>query len=165
MSSQPSDLLPQTVRAMSPRGERLPRLPLSALYVSWAAALAATLGALFIGEVLGQEPCVLCWYQRVAMFPLAVILGIACLRDDVGVWRYALPLALMGAAIALYHSGLYLGLIPEPVVPCSRTGPSCTDVNMTVLGVPLPLLSLACFSIVAGGLAFAARSQPQDTSP
>ena len=94
------------------------------LYLAWLAALAATLGALFVGEVLGQEPCHLCWWQRVAMFPLAVILGLACLRGDLGVWRYALPLALAGAAVALYHSGLYLGLIPEPIEPCSRTGPA-----------------------------------------
>ena len=148
-----------------PRGESPARLPLAALYLSWAVALAATLGALFIGEVLGQAPCVLCWYQRIAMFPLALILGIACLRDDVGIWRYALPLALTGTAVALYHSGLYIGLIPEPVVPCSRSGPSCTDANMTVLGVPLPLLSLASFSLIAAALAVAARAPPSETPP
>ena len=165
MTNQPSGVSQRGVRPRTPRGQGLARRSLIALYVSWAVALAATLGALFIGEVLGQAPCVLCWYQRIAMFPLAVILGIACLRDDVGVWRYALPLALAGAAVALYHSGLYLGLIPEPVVPCSRSGPSCTDANMTVLGVPLPLLSLASFSFVVAGLAVAARSQPLETHP
>ena len=106
----------------------------TALYLAWVVALAATGGALFVGEVLGQAPCHLCWWQRVAMFPLAVILGVAALRGEAGVWRHALPLALGGLAVALYHSGLYLGLITEPVVPCEATGPSCTDAAMTVAG-------------------------------
>ncbi len=50
---------------------------LAPLYAAWVVALAATLGALFVGEVMGQMPCVLCWYQRIAMIPLAVVLGIA----------------------------------------------------------------------------------------
>ena len=121
----------------------------AALYTAWAIALAATLGALFIGEVLGQAPCHLCWYQRIAMFPLALILGLAALSGDLGVRRYALPLALIGGLVAVYHSGLLLGIIPEPIVPCSRTGPSCTDANMTILGLPLPVLSLLCFAAIA----------------
>ena len=132
---------------------------MAALYAAWVVALAATLGALFIGEVLGQAPCVLCWYQRIAMFPLAVILAIACLRGDVGVWRYALPLAMAGLLIAGWHSGLYLGLIPEPIEPCSRTGPSCTDAAMTIGGfVPLPVLSLLAFILIAAGLIWAGRA-------
>ena len=163
MTSRPSGVTQRSARPVPPTGEGPAERTLIALYVSWAVALVATFGALFVGEVLGQAPCVLCWYQRIAMFPLAVILGIACVRDDVGIWRYALPLALAGVAVALYHSGLYFGLIPEPVVPCSRSGPSCTDANMTVLGLPLPLLSLASFVLIAAGLAVAARSQSQET--
>ena len=49
----------------------------NALYLAWLIALTATVGALFIGEVMGRTPCVLCWYQRIAMFPLALILGLA----------------------------------------------------------------------------------------
>ena len=60
----------------------------AALYIAWAIALAATLGALFIGEVLGQAPCHLCWYQRIAMFPLALILGLATLSGDLGTVSY-----------------------------------------------------------------------------
>ena len=139
---------------------------MAALYLAWLVALAATLGALFVGEVLGQAPCLLCWYQRIAMFPLAVILGVACLRGDHRVWTYALPLALAGAAVAAYHSGLYLGLIPEPIEPCSRTGPSCTDAAMTLFGVvPLPVLSLLSFTLVAAGLVLVARAPHAETRP
>ena len=66
------------------------------LFAAWLVALGATLGALFIGEVLGQTPCTLCWYQRIAMFPLALLLGLACLHEDASVGRYALPLAAAG---------------------------------------------------------------------
>ena len=120
-----------------------------ALYTAWTIALSATLGALFIGEVLGQASCHLCWYQRIAMFPLALILGLAALSGDLGIRRYALPLALIGGLVAAYHSGLFLGIIPEPIMPCSQTGPSCTDANMTILGLPLPVLSLLCFAAIS----------------
>jgi len=118
------------------------------LFSAWSVALAASLGALFIGEVLGQEPCNLCWYQRIAMFPLAVILGLACLYNDFAIRRYALPLALAGVGVALWHTLLYVGLISEAIVPCSVDGPSCTDANMTIMGLPLPMISLASFTVI-----------------
>jgi disulfide bond formation protein DsbB len=119
------------------------------LFLAWAVALAATLGALFIGEVMGQTPCIMCWYQRAFMFPLAVILGVAAFRCDPTVWRYALPLTGFGALIALYHSLLYGGLITEALAPC-RQGASCTSADMTVFGqLPLPMLSLGSFLGIA----------------
>lgn len=120
------------------------------LFGAWVIALVASLGAIFIGEVLGQEPCNLCWYQRIAMFPLALTLGLACLYNDFSIRRYALPLAIAGGAVALWHTLLYVGLISEAIVPCSVNGPSCTDANMTILGViPLPMISLASFIVIA----------------
>lgn len=120
------------------------------LYAAWLIALIATLSALFIGEVLGQTPCVLCWYQRIAMFPLALILGVACLSNDQHIGRYALPLVFIGGAIALWHSLLYAGVIKEAIVPCSRSGPSCTDSAMlTVANLPIPYLSFISFVVIA----------------
>ena len=115
---------------------------------AWLLALTATFAALFIGEVMGQAPCVLCWFQRAFMFPLVLVLGVACLLSDAGVWRYALPLAVMGWLIALYHNLLYFGLIPADIQPCGA-GPSCSGDDMTLFGVmPLPLLSLGVFSLM-----------------
>lgn len=119
------------------------------LFIAWIVALAASLGALFIGEIVGQAPCSLCWHQRAFMFPLAVLLAVATFRGDLTAWRYGLPLAVIGLLIAGFHSLLYAGLIPEGIQPCSQ-GPSCASAEMTILGLlPLPYLSLAAFLAIA----------------
>jgi len=118
------------------------------LFLSWLVALAATLAVLFIGEIMGREPCVLCWYQRAFMFPLAVVLGAACYLSDSGVWRYGLPLAVFGGAFAAYHTLLVAGVIPQPLVPCGE-GVSCTSEDMMVFSVvPIPLLSVGAFGAI-----------------
>jgi disulfide bond formation protein DsbB len=118
------------------------------LLAAWLLAVASTLAVLFVGEVMGQAPCVLCWFQRAFMFPLVVILGVACYLTDFSVWRYALPVAATGWLIALYHSLLYTGLITESLKPCGA-GPSCSGADMTILGgLPLPLLSLGAFTLI-----------------
>jgi disulfide bond formation protein DsbB len=123
--------------------------PWGLLLVVWLLAVISTLAALFIGEVMGKTPCVLCWYQRIFMFPLAPMLTIACYRSDFAVWKYALPLAVIGWGIAMYHSLLFVGVIPESIKPCSA-GTSCSGADMMIFGsVPLPLLSLAAFSAIA----------------
>lgn len=115
-----------------------------ALASAWVLAFGASLAVLFIGEIMGQAPCLLCWYQRAAMFPLAIILGVALWRGDVGVWRYGLPIAGAGLLVAAYHTLVYYGVVPEGIVPCGD-GPSCTDAEMTVLGLAIPVLSAASF--------------------
>ncbi len=119
------------------------------LMAAWFIATVATLGALFIGEVMGQAPCSLCWHQRAFMFPLAIILLVASfIPDGSGVWRYALPVAAIGWAIALYHNLLYFDLIEQAIVPCGQ-GPSCSGAGMTLFGaVPIPLLSLGAFTAI-----------------
>jgi disulfide bond formation protein DsbB len=115
-----------------------------ALLAAWVLALFAAGAVLFIGEVMGQQPCVLCWYQRAAMFPLALLLGIAAWRGDLGIWRYALPIAGAGILIAGFHTLLYYGVIPKSIEPCG-VGPSCTDAAMVIFDLPIPVLSLAAF--------------------
>lgn len=105
------------------------------------------MAALFIGEVMGQMPCVLCWYQRIAMFPLALILGVAAYRGDPEVWRYALPISIVGLGTATYHSLMYSGVLPSPIVPCSA-GPSCSDDGMLIVGFPIPFLSTIAFAAI-----------------
>lgn len=122
------------------------------LTTSFLIALAATLGALFIGEVMGQMPCILCWYQRIAMFPLVPILGLSLWRGDGMARAYGLPFAAIGVLIAGWHSGLYAGWIPQTIAPCTKDGPSCTDQAQTILGLPIPYLSLIAFAAIVACL-------------
>jgi disulfide bond formation protein DsbB len=118
------------------------------LFLAWLIATLATAGALFLGEVMGMTPCVLCWYQRIAMFPLVVVLGVGLLDGDHRSVRYALPLAGAGLAIALYHCLVFWGVISEALVPCGK-GPSCADLDLQLAGmVPIPLLSLIAFTAI-----------------
>jgi disulfide bond formation protein DsbB len=119
------------------------------LFTAWLLALVATLGALFVGEIMGQTPCVLCWCQRIFMFPLAILLAFAAFFDDRHVVRYGLALALPGGIVALYHALIYAGIIPERITPCMAKGPSCSDANMLILGLPLPYLSVVSFTLIA----------------
>ncbi|MGQ3001760.1 MAG: disulfide bond formation protein B [Hydrogenophaga sp.] len=123
--------------------------PWTLLLLAWLVALAATAGALFIGEVMLMVPCQLCWYQRIFMFPLALILGMACFSEDRRGAVYALPLALGGTAMAGYHTLLVAGLIPKAWLPCSA-GVSCADQRLEILnGIQIPWLSLAAFAAIS----------------
>ncbi len=123
---------------------------LNFLFFAWLIALFSTLSALFIGEVMGQMPCVLCWYQRIFMFSLAVILGIAVWRNDTEIWIYGLALSVLGWMIAVYHGLLYSGVMPEPIKPCTDTGPSCSGKDMLIFSFPIPLLSIIAFTFIIG---------------
>jgi disulfide bond formation protein DsbB len=138
-------------------GIRRGETPWTPLFLAWLIALLATAGALFLGEVMGQTPCVLCWYQRIAMFPLVVVLGVGLLESDGRSVRYALPLACAGWAVALYHCLIFWGVLSEALSPCSK-GSSCADADVQVAGlVPIPLLSLLSFTAIMALLWFANR--------
>lgn len=128
------------------------------LLAAWIVTLAATLGALFIGEVMGKAPCLLCWYQRIAMFPLALILGVGCLRSDPNALAYALPFVAAGLLLAAWHSLVYAGIMPQEAQPCARSGPSCSGDAMRLGSIPIPFLSLAAFAAIGALLAAAGRA-------
>ncbi len=114
-------------------------------YAAWTIALAAMVGSLFFSEVMELPPCVLCWYQRIAMYPLVVIIAVGIVtRDPLWKW-YAMPLTLIGFGLAVYHNLLYYHIIPESITPCME-GVSCTSVQLEWLGfITIPFLSLASF--------------------
>lgn len=117
------------------------------LFCAWLVTAVSTLGALFLGEVMGLAPCVLCWWQRIFMFPLAIVLGLALLAADVRVTRYALPLSAAGGLVAAYHLLLVEGIVPPSLAPCDASGVSCSEVAVRWFGfVTIPLLSVAAFS-------------------
>ena len=119
------------------------------VFAAWFIASAATLSALFFGEVMQLPPCTLCWYQRIFMFPLTLILPIGLFPFDRKVVRYALPLAVLGGSIAVYHLLVVAGVFPEST-QCKQ-GVPCSQTVIEWFGfVTIPLLSaLAFFTIIA----------------
>jgi disulfide bond formation protein DsbB len=74
-----------------------------AIGLAWVVALVCTLGSLYYSEHAGFVPCELCWYQRILMYPLVLVLAVAWLRRDAGGWLTALPFVVIGAPLSLYH--------------------------------------------------------------
>ena len=114
----------------------------SMFFLAWLVSLVATAGSLFFSEVMSFMPCVLCWYQRIAMYPLVILMMQALIRKEFLITPYALSLSVIGAVIALYHNLLHWQIIPEDMSPCVQ-GVPCSTVYINWLGfVTIPLLSL-----------------------
>lgn len=130
-------------------------------YLAWAQALLATAASLFLREVLGYPPCVLCWYQRIAMYPLVPLIAAGILRRDRGIHLYVLPLSVIGLAIALSHNLLYIGIIPEAASAC-RAGVSCTTRFFEWFGfITIPFLSLTAFALITIAMLLYGRTRPR----
>lgn len=131
------------------------------LFAAWLVAAAAAAGSLFFSSVMRLPPCVLCWYQRVFLFPLVVVLALGLFPFDRGVVRYALPLAVLGWFVAGYHNLVYAGVVPESLQPCTR-GVSCTERYLSLFGfLSIPMLSLLGFSVIVGILLVIRRRSPE----
>ncbi|TCS96695.1 disulfide oxidoreductase [Hazenella coriacea] len=130
------------------------------LYFSWLIALFATGGSLYFSEIMGFGPCTLCWVQRIFMYPLVVILGIASYRNDRQIITYVLPLTLIGGCIALFQ---YLQQkIPAlaSAVPC-KVGVPCNFEYINWFGfVTIPFLSLTAFTLITIILWLSRASNP-----
>jgi disulfide bond formation protein DsbB len=125
------------------------------VFGAWLLASMATLGALFFGEVMKLAPCSLCWYQRIFMFPLALILPFALFPLDRKIVRAVLPLVGIGWLVALLNVLVVEGIVPERVVPC-RQGVPCSETVIEWFGVvTIPLLSFVAFGAIAVLLTFA----------
>ncbi|MBI4129704.1 disulfide bond formation protein B [Candidatus Roizmanbacteria bacterium] len=128
----------------------LPIIPNRLFLFSFVVALVATMGSLFFSEIAGYEPCKLCWFQRIFMYPQVVLFGMGMDRKDKNVFGYAMVLSGIGALIAGYHYLLQRGLVNE-IVPCSTVGYSisCTDKFVMELGyITIPLMSLTAFLLL-----------------
>ncbi|MBK6599952.1 MAG: disulfide bond formation protein B [Proteobacteria bacterium] len=118
------------------------------VFACWLVATVATLGALFFSEVMQLPPCALCWYQRIFIFPLVLLLPMGLFPWDRRVIRYALPLLLVGTLFSLFQLLLVWEVIPESIQPC-RQGVSCKDVQIEWLGfLSIPLLSFVAFLVM-----------------
>ena len=122
------------------------------IFLAWLVCVIGVLGSLFFSEVMQFPPCVLCWYQRIGLYPLVAVFSVGILHRDPNVSRYAWPILLFGLAMAGYHNLVYYHLIPESITPCSE-GVPCTSRQIEWFGViTIPMLSLLNFLFIAGCL-------------
>lgn len=136
-----------------------------ALPLAWLVAALATLGSLYLSEIAGLIPCQLCWFQRIAMYPLILLLGIAAVRGDLYIAkRYFIWLPLVGACISIYH--YQLERFPsQPTLSCGLGEPSCAQAVLNDFGfVSIPFMALAAFLLIAT-LLLMARDVGDDQEP
>jgi len=138
--------------------------PLS-LPLAWLAAALATLGSLYLSEIAGLVPCQLCWFQRIAMYPLILLLGIAAVRGDLYIAKhYFIWLPIVGACIAIYH--YQLERFPsQPTLSCGLEAP-CSRAVLDVFGfASVPFMALAAFLLVTTLLRLARDAGEEDEEP
>ena len=120
-----------------------------ALLCAFLVALGGTVISLFYSEVAGFDPCKLCWYQRIFMYPQVVLLGIALWEKDYSVAKYSLTLSLVGGMIAFYH---YYGQMFNPsALPCEVIGltPACSQRFFVEFGyITIPMMALTGFVLI-----------------
>lgn len=118
------------------------------IYFSLILSVFSTVGSLIFSEILKFPPCVLCWYQRICMYPLVVIFAIGIWKKDKNLPYFVLPLSVIGLLISAYHNLLYYKIIPESTAPCVL-GISCTTKFIEWFGfITIPLLSLVSFALI-----------------
>jgi len=142
---------------MSKPTQMTPERDWNLLFACWMIASGSALGSLFFSDVMGFAPCVLCWYQRIAIFPLVLILPMGFFPFDASAAKFALPLAVAGLLTAIYHNLLYAGLIPKSIQPCAQ-GVPCTEKYIELFGfVSIPLLSLLALAAMTALLIIVMR--------
>jgi disulfide bond formation protein DsbB len=118
------------------------------LYFAWLVSMIATFGSLYFSEIRFFLPCELCWYQRIAMYPLVIILGVAAFTNETKITKYALPFSIIGGVIAFYH--YLLEKVPgfATVKPCSK-GIPCDVAWINWFGfITIPFLALVAFILI-----------------
>ena len=133
----------------------------SALWLAWVVALVATTGSLVYSEVIHFLPCRLCWFQRIAMYPMAIVLLVGAIRKEATAKFYALPLALGGLGISIWH---YLTQMFPSLEggSCDPTNP-CSAKYVDVFGfVSIPFMAGAGFSLIAVLLVFYVRASEHE---
>ncbi|MDR7000640.1 disulfide oxidoreductase [Neobacillus niacini] len=133
------------------------------LLLAWVAAIIATIGSLYFSEVRHFIPCTLCWYQRIFMYPLVIILGIAVYRNDLTIYRYVLPLSIIGMLISGYHTVLQKIPYLQQFEMCT-TGVPCSKDYLNWLGfITIPMMAFVAFTIITICLTVLARGSKKET--
>lgn len=118
------------------------------LYLAWFVSVVATVGSLYLSEVLKYEPCKLCWFQRILMYPQVVLLGIATYKNDKRIISYVLPLTVIGGSISLFHYAEQKIPWFSSIAPCT-VGVPCNVDYLNFFGfITIPLLALIAFILI-----------------
>jgi disulfide bond formation protein DsbB len=128
------------------------------IWLAWVVAAVATAGSLFYSEVIGFQPCRLCWFQRIAMYPMVVFLLVGAIRREIQVKYYTLPLALGGLAISIYHYLIQINPSWEGG-SCDPNNPCSARMVETFGFISIPFMAGAGFMVIAILLAFYTRNQ------
>jgi disulfide bond formation protein DsbB len=128
------------------------------VYFAWLVAIVATGGSLYFSEVMGFIPCVLCWYQRILMYPLVILLGIAAYRQEKQIIPYVLPMSIIGLLISAYH--IMIQLFPNLASEATcRAGVPCTVDYIHLFGfITIPMMSFLAFLLISLSLFFSKES-------
>ena len=130
----------------------------NSVWIAFAVATFTMLGSLYLSEIAHFDPCPLCWYQRICMYPLSVALLVGALRRDRMVWTYVLPPAFIGAGFAIYHTQLQA--YPAQHGPFCKINDPCTIRFVWEFGfVSIPFMALAAFAFIIT-MMFVLRSEP-----
>lgn len=118
------------------------------LFVAWAASIIAMFGSLYFSEIRQYEPCLLCWFQRIVMYPFTIIIGIALIRKDYWISVYTMVLSGIGATVSTYHYLLQkAAFFTDHAIACGRI--PCTGQYINWFGfITIPFLALTAFVII-----------------
>ncbi len=118
------------------------------LLIAWLASIVSMVGSLFFSEVMKFVPCNFCWYQRIMMYPLVILLGVAFYQEDHKVTRYVLPLSILGIIVSGYHYALQKIPALKAFEVCT-SGVPCSGQYINWLGfITIPLLAFVGFTII-----------------
>ena len=129
------------------------------LHLALVFALVATLGSLFYSEIAHYEPCRLCWYQRIFMYPLVILLLVAVLKKDFKISLYLLPMSIIGGIIAVYQYIIQVASIPSV---CSiNSVESCTTKFFFDFGyITIPWMAFSAFFLISCFMIYALMVKP-----
>lgn len=127
---------------------------------AFTVALVATLGSLFFSEIAKYNPCTLCWYQRILMYPLVLLLGLSLIKKEKIIVDYVLSMSVLGTVVALYHYLLQINLVPSVVCSVVGYSASCSQrFEMEYGYITIPMMSLTAFFIISLLMFFQKRSE------
>ena len=134
------------------------------LWAGFVVAAIATGGSLFLSQIANYPPCEMCWFQRICMYPLSILLLLMAYRSDYRAARYLFPLPLVGACASIYHIAIENRWVTEPQA-CTASGPPCDTKWINYFGyMTIPTLALTGFLLLIGFLVLASSGQSEEAA-